>query len=72
MGSLAPGVSRRPLRSRTQWEVRVQSWAQVEAGGSPGQHVEVAPEVQVASGLGAELKRFPVLTLKDIFKKINK
>lgn len=66
MGSLAQGVSHRPLRSRMQWGVRVLSWAQVEAGDSPGQRVEAALEVPVASGLGEELTHFLVLTLKDI------
>lgn len=69
MGSLALGVSRRPLRSQKQWGAHVQSWAQVEAGGNPGQHVEAALEVQVVSGLGEELTRFLVLTLKDMKKK---
>lgn len=41
----------------------------MEAGGSPGQHVEAALEVQVASGLGEELRRFLVLMLKDIGEK---
>lgn len=63
MGSLALGVSRRPLRSQTQWGARVQFWAQVEAGGSPGPHVAAALEVQVVSGLGEGLTRFLVLML---------
>lgn len=51
-----------------QWGAHVQSWAQVEAGGSPGQRVEAALEVQVVSGLVEELTRFLVLMLKDIIK----
>lgn len=69
VGNLAPAVSRRPLRSQTQWGAHVQSWAQVEAGGSPGQRVEAALEVQVVSGLAEELTRFLVPTLRDIIKK---
>lgn len=44
---------------------RVQSWVQVEAAGSPGQHVEVALEAQVVSGLGAGWTLHLLQTLKE-------
>lgn len=69
VGNLAPAVSHHPLRWQTQWGAHVQSWAQVEAGGSPGQRVEAALEAQGVSGLAEELTRFLVQTLKNIFEK---
>lgn len=65
VGSLALGVSLHHSHLQMQSGERGQSWAQVEAGGSPGQHVEEALEAQVVSDLGAGWTLHQLQTLKE-------